>query len=61
MTERIIPAANWSDVLAAELRNAEPGDTIVVRTWPMQQLAESAAERMGKTGLTIKIAEKLDD
>ena len=61
MTEYKIPAANWSDVLAATLRKADPGDTIIVRTEPMRLLAESAAPRMGKTGIVITIADKLDD
>lgn len=61
MTEYKIPAANWSDALASTLRQATAGDTVIVRTEPMRLLAESAAQRMGKTGLTITIADKLDD
>jgi hypothetical protein len=61
MAEYRIPAANWSDELATALRQATEGDTVIVRTEPMRLLAESAADRMGKTGLTIEIADKLDD
>lgn len=61
MTEYTIPAANWPDELSAALRQAVPGDTVIVRTEPMRLLAETEADRMGKTGLTIKIADKLSD
>jgi len=56
-----IPAANWSDELAAAMREAVSGDTVVVRTEPMLRLAEIAAQRMGKEGVTLTIADKLDD
>jgi len=56
MTEFKIPAANWSDELAAAIRKAQPGDTVIVRTEPMRKLGEIAAGRMGKTGIDIVIA-----
>ena len=61
MAEHRIPAANWSDVLARTLRDATPGDVVIVRTEPMRLLAESAAQRMGKTGVTITVADRLED
>ena len=56
MAEYTIPAANWPDELSAALRKAAPGDTVTVRSEPMRRLAVSAAERMGKAGVTIRIA-----
>ena len=61
MAEFKIPAVNWPTHLAEAIRIAEPGDRVIVRTEPMRQLAERAAQRMGKTGLIIEIAEVLDD
>ena len=61
MAEFKIPAVNWPTHLAEAIRAAEPGDTVIVRTEPMRLLAETAAERTGKTGLIIEIAEVLDD
>lgn len=61
MTEFKIPADNWPDELSAALRKAEPGDTVIVRTEPMLRRAEDAAQRMGKEGVTLVIADKLDD
>jgi hypothetical protein len=57
MAEFVIPAANWADHLAAALRQANDGDTVVVRTGSMLSLAERAAERMGKTGVTLRVQE----
>lgn len=59
MTEFKIPAVDWSDELSKALRAAEPGDVVLVRTEPMLRVAQSAAERMGKTGVTLKIADVL--
>jgi hypothetical protein len=56
-----IPAVNWSDELASALRDAQPGDKIVVKTEQMRALAQSAAVRMGKTGVTIEISEEGPD
>ena len=61
MSEFTIPAADWPGELAKALRAAQPGDTVIVRTEPMRLLAESAAGRMGKTGITITVADVLDD
>ncbi len=61
MTEYRIPAANWSDELASTLRKAVAGDMVIVRTEPMLRLAESAAHRMGKEGVILTVADKLDD
>jgi hypothetical protein len=61
MAEFKIPAINWPTHLAEAIRLAEPGDRVIVRTEPMRLLAESAAERMGKDGIDIEIAEVLDD
>ena len=58
MAEFTIPAVNWPTHLAEAIRAAEP---VIVRTEPMRLLAETAAERTGKTGLIIEIAEVLDD
>ena len=55
MSRTTIPAANWTTALAQAVHTAQPGDTIVVHTAAMKELAESAAERMGKTGLTFEI------
>jgi hypothetical protein len=57
MSEFRIPAVNWSDALAAALREAVPGDTVIVRTESMLRLAESAAQRMGKEGVILTVAE----
>jgi hypothetical protein len=57
MSEFRIPAANWPDAPAAALREAVPGDTVIVRTEPMLRLAESAAQRMGKEGVILTVAE----
>jgi hypothetical protein len=54
-------AEDGTAALEGALCQAAPGDTVVVRTWPMLQLAESAAERMGKQGVILVIADKLDD
>jgi hypothetical protein len=48
-----IPAVNWADELSSALRSAAPGDVVIVRTERMLQLAESAAARMGKEGVTL--------
>ena len=61
MTEHRIPAVNWPAHLAEALRIAKPGDTIIVRTEPIRLLAESAAQRMGKDGLTVEITDTLGD
>jgi len=34
---------------------------VIVRTEPMLRLAESAAHRMGKEGVILTVADKLDD
>lgn len=61
MAEYIIGAVNWSDQLAIALRKAQTDDTVIVRTEPMMQLAQRAAQRMGKTGVRIVIADELSD
>jgi hypothetical protein len=61
MTEFRIPPDGWMGALADALRDAVPGDTVIVRTEPMLRVAESAAQRMGKEGVTLTIADKLDD
>lgn len=54
-------AGDWPAPLARILRDAEPGDTVVVRTEPMLRLAQGVTEREGKTGVAIVIADVLDD
>ena len=61
MAEYRIPAGNWSGELAKAIRAAQPGDRVIVRTEPMLKLAEIAAERMGKTGVVITVADRLED
>jgi hypothetical protein len=56
MAEFSIPAADWPAHLSDALRKAAPGDTVTVGTEPMRLLAEKAAERMGKAGVTILVS-----
>lgn len=53
MAEYAIPEVNWVYELTSALRKAVPGDTIVVGTQAQASLAETAAKRMSKTGLSI--------
>lgn len=55
MSTHVVPAGGWSDALPEILRTAQPGDTIIVRSDAMRRLALGAAERMGRTGLTIEV------
>jgi hypothetical protein len=48
---------NWAETITAAIRRAGPGDTITVPTPAMRTLAEAAAARMGKTGITFKTTE----
>jgi hypothetical protein len=56
MAEFRIPAADWPAHLSDALRKASPGDTVTVGTEPIRLLAESAAESMGKAGVTILVS-----
>ncbi len=52
-----IPKTNWHTHLADTIRDASPGDVIVVHTETMMELATRAAHRMKGTfhGLTFEI------
>jgi hypothetical protein len=56
MAEYVILELNWSDELSAALRKAAPGDVIIVNSETKRKLAESAALRMGKNGIAIRVA-----
>jgi hypothetical protein len=53
----IMSPASWSAAITAAIRRAAPGDTITVPSPAMRALAELAAARMGKTGITFKTTE----
>lgn len=48
-----IPRRNWHLVLAETLKTARPGDTIVVHSTAVKELAEIAMVRMKRNDLTV--------
>lgn len=48
-------AENWIDTLAQAIKQAAPGDTIVVWSEAAKELAEMAAARLGKYSLTFEV------
>ena len=54
-THFVILPKNWTYTLAESIDLAEPGDVIEVHDEAMKELAENAAERMGKDGLIFEI------
>jgi hypothetical protein len=59
--EHKIPDGDWTVHLANAIRRAEPGDTIVVQTAVRKQLALSAANRLGKTGIEFLVSGELSE
>ena len=56
MATIVIPKVNWHIALADAIKTAEAGDTIVVHSDAMRNLAESAKERMNRPDLTIELS-----
>jgi hypothetical protein len=60
VTQYEIPEVNWLDELASALKKAKRGDAIIVSSVPRQALARLAAQKMGKSGLDIRVVDELD-
>ena len=52
---------SWAIDLALKIRNAKPGDLIVVDSAAKLELAKSAAKRLGKEGVAFELKEKEND
>lgn len=52
-----IPSVNWHIALVQTIRTAAEGDTIVVHSERMKELAEGAMQRMSRTDLHLEIGQ----
>lgn len=46
---------SWATILALKIREAKPGDIIIVDSLAQIELAQRAAARLDKTGIVFKL------